>query len=36
MFALEVEDIVGLKSTHLDDQVAKIGLNDPLNDRVKI
>ena len=32
----EVKDIVGLKSTHSDDQVAKIGLNGPLTNRVKV
>ena len=28
-FAFEVKAILGLESTHLESQVAKIGLNDP-------
>ena len=35
-FALEVKNILGLESTHLESQVAKIGLNDPMNNRVKV
>ena len=35
-FALEVKDILGLESTHLESQVAKIGLYGPMNNRVKV
>ena len=35
-FAFEVKDILGLESTHLESQVAKIGLNGPMNNRVKV
>ena len=35
-FALEVKAILGLESTHLEIQVAKIGLNGPMNNRVKV
>ena len=35
-FAFEVKDILGLESTHLENQVAKLGLNGPMNNRVKV
>ena len=35
-FAFEVKDVLGLESTHLESQVAKIGLNGPMNNRVKV
>ena len=36
-FALEVENILGLENTHLESQVAKIGLkNGPVTIRVKV
>ena len=35
-FALEVKNILGLENTHLESQVAKIGLNGPMNNRVKV
>ena len=35
-FAFEVKDILGLESTHLESQVAKIGLNGPMNNRAKV
>ena len=35
-FAFEVKDILGLESTHLESRVAKIGLNGPMNNRVKV
>ena len=35
-FAFEVKAALGLKSTHFESQVAKIGLNDPMNNRVKV
>ena len=35
-FAFEVEAILVLESTHLESRVAKIGLNGPMNNRVKV
>ena len=35
-FALEVKNILGLENTNLESQVAKIGLNGPMNNRVKV
>ena len=35
-FASEVKDILGLESTHLESQVAEIGLMAPMNYRVKV
>ena len=35
-FAFEVNAIIGMESTHLESPVAKIGLNAPLTNRVKV
>ena len=35
-FAFEVEAILVLESTHLESWVAKIGLNGPMTNRVKV
>ena len=35
-FAFEVKAIQGPESTQLEIQVAKIGLNDPMTNRVKV
>ena len=35
-FTFEVKAILGLESTLVEIQVAKIGLNGPMNDRVKV
>ena len=35
-FAFEVKAILGLESIHLEIQVAKIGLNGPMTNRVNV